>query len=112
MYVPLSQILHYRMIICEITVMDKCLMQPDKWVCAAGMPDPTFRRIAVMADPDVSLEIFQPVVLDNIISVANKFQNDQVLPIKDNDPFLLSKERVPLKFHSVAVLLKELASHL
>src|SRR5438093_7937286 len=101
MYVPLSQILHYRMIICEITVMDKCLMQPDKWVCAAGMPDPTFRRIAVMADPDVSLEIFQPVVLDNIISVADQFQNDQVLAMRDNERFLLSQRRVALEIQSV-----------
>src|SRR5947199_9494083 len=96
MYVPLSQILHYRMIICEITVMDKCLMQPDKWVCVAGMPDTTFRRRAVMADPDVSLEIFQPAVLDNIISVADQFQNDQVLAMTDNERLVLSLRRLAL----------------
>src|SRR5947208_17151872 len=101
MYVPLSQKLHYRMIICKITVMDKCLMQPDKWVCAAGMPDPTFSRISVVADPDVGFEVFQSVILYNIISVADQFQNDYVLAMRDNERYLLSHYHIALEIHPV-----------
>src|SRR5438876_11529258 len=96
------------MIVRKITIVDKRLVQSDKRVCTARMPDPAFRRIAVVADPDVSLEIFQPVVLYNIISVADQFENDQVLAVRDNECFLLAERRVVLEVEPVAVLVDEL----
>ena len=79
------------MVIRKVTVVDERLVQSDKRVCTAGMPDPALRRIAVVADPDVSLEIFQPVILYNIISIPDEFENDQVLAVRDNERFLLSE---------------------
>src|SRR2546428_3789840 len=108
MDVPLSQILHYRMIIRKITIVDKRLVQSDKRVRATRMPDPALRWIAVVADPYVSLEIFQPVILYNIISVADQFENNQVLPVRDNECFLLAERRVVLEVEPVAVLVDEL----
>src|SRR6266699_1665684 len=108
MDVSLRQILHYRMIIRKITIVDKRLVQSDKRVCTARMPDTALRRIAVVANPYVSLEIFQPVVLYNIISIADQFQNDQVLAVRDNECFLLAQRRVVLEVETVAVLVDEL----
>src|SRR5882762_2129107 len=112
MDVPLCQILHYRMIIRKITIVHKRLVQSYKRVGAAGMPDTALRRIAVMADPDVSLEIFQPVILYNIISVADQFENDQVLAVGNNECFLLAQRRVVLEIEPVAVLVDELVLEL
>src|SRR5439155_11299867 len=112
MDVPLCQILHYRMIVREITVVDECLVQSDKRVRAARMPDPAFRRIAVVANPDISLEIFQPVILYNIISIADQFENNQVLAVRDNECFLLAQRRVVLEVETVAVLVNELVLEL
>src|SRR3989442_15138553 len=112
MDVSLRQILHYRMIIRKITIVDERLVQSDKRVCTAGMPDSAFRGIAVVADPDVSLEIFQPVVPYNIISVADQFENDQVLAVRDDECFLLAQRRVVLEVEPVAVLVDELVLEL
>src|SRR6266567_7350010 len=112
MDVPLRQILHYRMVIRKITIVDKRLVQSYKRVRAARMPDPALRRIPVVANPDVSLEILQPVVLYNIISVADQFENDQVLAVRDNECFLLAQRRVVLEVEPVAVLVDELVLEL
>src|SRR5438445_6914449 len=112
MDVPLRQILHYQMIIRKITIVHKRLVQSDKRVRSAGMPDTALRRIAVVADPYVSLEIFQPVVLYNIISVADQFENDQVLAVRDNECFLLAQRGVVLEVEPVAVLVDELVLEL
>src|SRR5437016_12010664 len=108
MDVPLRQILHYRMIIRKVTVVDKRLVQSYKRVGAAGMPDPALRRIAVVANPYVSLEVFQPVVLYNIISIPDQFENNQVLAVRDNECFLLAQRPVVLEVEPVAVLVDEL----
>src|SRR2546428_10316047 len=97
MDVSLGQILHYRMVIRKITIVDKRLVQSDKRVCTARMPDPALRRIAVVADPNVSLEVFQPVVFYNVISVADEFENDQVLAVGNDECFLLAERRVVLE---------------
>src|SRR5437660_12253301 len=112
MDVPLSQVLHYRMIVRKVTVMDKRLVQSYKRVRAARMPDTALRRIPVVADPDVSLEILQPVVFYNIISIPDQFENNQVLAVRDNECFLLAQRRVVLEVESVAVLVDELVLEL
>src|SRR2546428_1415802 len=112
MDVSLGQILHYRMVIRKITIVDKRLVQSDKRVCTAGMPDPALRRIAVVANPYVSLEIFQPVILYNIISIPDQFENNQVLTVRDNEGFLLAQRRVVLEVEPVAVLVDELVLEL
>src|SRR5439155_27134787 len=100
------------MVIREITVVDKRLVQSDKRMCTARMPDPAFRRIAVVANPDVSLEIFQPVILYNIISIPDQFEYNQVLSVRDNECFLLAQRRVVVEVESVAVLVDELVLEL
>src|SRR5437016_6145682 len=100
------------MIIRKVTVVDKRLVQSYKRMRAARMPDPTLRRIAVVANPDVSLEILQPVILYNIISVADQFENDQVLAVGNNECFLLAQRRVVLMVEPVAVLVDELVLEL
>src|SRR3989440_10825005 len=112
MDVPLCQILHYRMIIGKITIVHKRLVQSDKRVCTARMPDTPLRRIAVVANPYVSLEIFQPVILYNIISIPDQFENNQVLTVRDNECFLLAQRRVVLEVELVAVLVDELVLQL
>src|SRR5207253_6663840 len=112
MDVSLRQILHYRMIIRKITIVHKRLVQSDKRVCTARMPDTALRRIAVVANPDVSLEIFQPVIFHNIISIADQFENNQVLTVRDNECFLLAQRRVVLEVEPVAVLVDELVLEL
>src|SRR5438876_11932671 len=108
MDVPLRQILHYRMIIRKITIVDERLVQSDKRVCTAGMPDPALGRVSVVANPYVSLEVLQPVILYNIISISDQFENDQVLAVRDNECFLLAERRVVLEVEPVAVLVDEL----
>src|SRR6266702_2840017 len=100
------------MIIRKITIVDKRLVQSDKRVCTARMPDPALRRIAVVANPHVSLEIFQPVVLYNIISIPDQFENNQVLTVGNNERFLLAQRRVVLEVEPVAVLVDELVLEL
>src|SRR5712664_467433 len=112
MDVSLCQILHYRMIVGKITIVDERLVQSYKRMCTAGMPDTALRRIAVVADPYVSLEIFQPVILYNIISIANQFENNQVLAVRDDECFLLAQRRVVLMVELVAVLVDELVLEL
>src|SRR5439155_11014309 len=112
MDVPLCKILHYRMIVRKITIVDERLVQSYKRVRAARMPDPALRWISVVADPDVSLEIFQPVILYNIISIPDQFENDQVLAVRDNECFLLAERRVVLEVEPVAVLVDELVLEL
>src|SRR6266436_4117069 len=99
-------------IIRKITIVHKRLVQSDKRVRSAGMPDTALRRITVVADPDVSLEIFQPIILYNIISVADQFENNQVLTVRDNECFLLAERRVVLEVEPVAVLVDELVLQL
>src|SRR5439155_3642198 len=112
MDVPLRQILHYRMIIRKITIVDKRLVQSDKRMCTARMPDPALRRVSVVTDPYVSLEIFQPVILYNIISIPDQFENNQVLTVRDNKRLLLAQRRVVLQVETVAVLVDELVLEL
>src|SRR5437667_12005445 len=100
------------MIIRKITIVHKRLVQSDKRVCTAGMPDPALRRIAVVANPDVSLEILQPVILYNIISITDQFENNQVLAVRNNECFLLAQRRVVLEVEPVAVLIDELVLEL
>src|SRR5205823_855744 len=101
MDVSLGQILHYRVVVRKVTVVDERLVQSYKRVGAARMPDTALRRVSVVADPDVSLEILQPVVLYNIISVADQFENDQVLTVRNNECFLLAQRRVVLAVETV-----------
>ena len=79
------------MVVREITVVYKCLMQPDKGVRAAWMPDPALRRITVVADPNVGLEVLKLIVLYNVITIAYEFQNDQVLAVRHDECFLLAQ---------------------
>src|SRR3989449_4818743 len=100
------------MVIRKVTVVDKCLVQSYKRVGAAGMPDTALRRIAVVANPYVSLEICQPVVLYNIISISDQFENNQVLAVRDDECFLLAERRVVLEVETVGVLVDELVLEL
>src|SRR2546426_12751781 len=100
------------MIIRKITIVDKRLVQSDKRVCTARMPDTALRWIAVVANPYVSLEILQPVILYNIISIPDQFENDQVLAVRDDECFLLAQRRVVLEVEPVTVLIDELVLEL
>src|SRR2546428_14168951 len=100
------------MIIRKITIVDKRLVQPDKRVCTARMPDTALRWIAVVANPYVSLEILQPVILYNIISIPDQFENDEVLAVRDDECFILAQRRVVLGVEPVAVLVAELVLEL
>src|SRR6266849_7719835 len=112
MDVPLCQILHYGMIVRKITIVDERLVQSDKRVCTAGMPDTALRRIPVVADPDVSLEILQPIVLHHVIPIPDQFENNQVLSVRNDECFLLSQRRVVFMVEPVAVLVDELVLEL
>src|SRR6266704_1175798 len=100
------------MVIRKITVVDERLVQSYKRVCTAGMPDSALRRVAVVANPYVSLEVFYPIIFYNIISIPTQFENDQVLSVRDNECFLLAQRRVVLQVETVAGLVDELVLEL
>src|SRR6266487_260419 len=95
------------MIIRKITVMHQRLMQPHERMRAAWMPDPAFRRIPVMANPYVSLEIFQLVVSYNIIPKTHELQYDHVFPMADHEGLLLAERGIILLIQSVRVLVEK-----
>ena len=87
--VPLCQVGADRCIIGKIAIMDECLVHPNEWVGTAGMPDFPFRRIAMMPDPNVGVEIFQPVIANHIIAVADHLEHEQVFPVRQHEsPFV------------------------
>src|SRR5438128_11838538 len=95
------------MIIRKITIMHQRLMQPHERVRAAWMPDPALRRIPMMTNPHVSLEILQFVVSYNIIPVTHQFQYDHVFSVGDDEGLLLAQRRVILLIQSVRVLVEK-----
>src|SRR6266571_698705 len=100
------------MIIRKIPIMHQRLMQTHEGVRASGMPDPALSRIPMMSDPDVSLEIFQPVIPDNIIPITHQLQYNHVFSMADNEGLLLAQRRVILLIQSVRVLVEKFIPNL
>src|SRR2546425_12188912 len=95
------------MIIRKITIMHQRLMQTHKRMRATGMPDPSLRRIPMMTNPDMSLEILQPVIPYNIITITHQLQDNHVFPMADNEGLLLTQRRVIQLIQSVRVLVEK-----
>src|SRR6267143_2372882 len=95
------------MIIRKITIMHQRLMQPHKRMRAPWMPDPALRRIPMMTNPDMSLEILQPVIPYNIVPKTHQLQYNHVFSMADNEGLLLAQRRVILLIQSVRVLVEK-----
>src|SRR5439155_8065196 len=100
------------MIVRKITIMHQRLMQPHKRMRTTGMPDPALRRIPMMPNPDMSPEIFQSVIPDNIIPVTHELQYNHVFPMANNEGLLLAQRRVILLIQSVRVLVEKFIPNL
>src|SRR2546427_7967678 len=99
------------MIIRKITIMDQRLMQPHKRMRTTRMPDPALRRIPMMTDPYVGLEIFQLVVSYNIIPVTHQLQHNHVFPMADNEGLLLAERGIIVLIQTVRVLVEKFIFH-
>ena len=68
-------------IIGEVSVVHQGLVHADERVSATGMPHLTFRRIAMVPDPDMGTQVFQPVIAHDIIAIANHLEDEHVFPV-------------------------------
>src|SRR5207249_2214369 len=100
------------MIIRKITIMHQRLMQSHERVRAAWMPDPALRRIPMMTNPDMRLEILQPVIPYNIIPKTHELQHDHVLSMGDHEGLLFAQRRVILLIQSVRILVEKFIFYL
>ena len=76
--VSLTQILGHRMVVGKIPVVDKGLVESNKWMCAGRVPNPTLGRVPLMSDPDVGLEVVKLVVLDHLFGISHDLQNKKI----------------------------------
>ena len=84
-HAALPQVLRDRVVVREIAVVDQRLVQPDKRMRPAGMPHPAARRVALVADPDVGLLLFEPVVARHLLGVADALEDHQVAAVREDE---------------------------
>ncbi len=59
---------------------------------AARMPDLALGRIAMVADPDMGVQVFESVIANHVITVTDHLEHDHVLAVgEDEGPFLAGR---------------------
>ena len=101
--VALQQVLRDRVVVGEVAVVHQRLVQTDERVRAARMPDAALRRVALVGDPDVRAQVLQPVVLDDLLGVADDLEYHQVSPVRQHERPLLAERRVEAVVQANAV---------
>ena len=61
------------MIVGKVAVVDQSLIQTDERMGTTGMPDPSLGGVPLMRNPAVGLEIFQKIVLGDLLGIADDF---------------------------------------
>ena len=77
----------------------------------ARVPDPALGRIAVMADPDVSPDVFQLVGANHVVAVGDHLQDQQVLAVGEDEGSRFAGGRVKGPVETIAILEDDLILH-
>lgn len=105
--VPLCQIFGDRMVIREVSVVNERFVEPHEGVGAAWMPHSPLRRVPVMSYPDMCREVLEFVVMDDLVTISNDLEDDQVFSVRENEGFLLTERCVEFPVEGIAVLIDE-----
>lgn len=82
--VALSEIFGDGGVIGEVAIVDEGFVHANEGVGTAGVPDAPFGGVAVVADPDVGIDIFELVVADDVIGVAYHFDDEEVAAVGED----------------------------
>ncbi len=80
--ISLLQVFCHRMVVGEVPIVDKGLVQADEGMGTAWVPYPTFCGIALMGNPDVGLEVIQFVVLHHLLRITHDLQNKEISTVR------------------------------
>jgi hypothetical protein len=105
--VVLLQVFADRMVVGEIAVVHQGLVHADEGMRAAGMPDAALGGIALVGDPSVGPEILEPVVLDDLLGIADDFQDHQLRPWDRTKAFCFAQGGVKRLVQLEGVLVDE-----
>ena len=108
MVVALFQIFVYRLIVGEIAVMHQRFVERAEGMAAARMPDAAAGRIALMGQPGMGLEIIQLVIADDVLRIADDFQDHHVPAMGHDKGLFLAQRGVIMRVDLEAVLIDEL----
>lgn len=72
MDIPLGEIFANGGVVGKVAIVHQSFMKTDKRMCPTRVPDFPFGRIAVVPEPDMSMQVFQLVVADNIIAFPDR----------------------------------------
>src|SRR4030042_2323362 len=95
------------MIIGEITVMHQSFVHADEWMGSSRVPDPPFRRIALMSDPAVCLEILQKIILGHLFRISDDLEDHHIPPVREDERLLLSQGGIVLMVYPIRILIDE-----
>ena len=90
----LTQVLHYAVIVREVTVVNKCLVHANERVGTGRMPDTAFGGIALVGNPYLRLKIFQAVIMHHVLSIAHHFEYHQVTRMRKHESPFFAQRRV------------------
>ena len=105
---PLCEIARDRGVVRKIAVMDESFVHADEGMGAPGVPHPSLRRIAVVADPNVRAKVLEAVGSDDVLSVADHLQDEHVLSVGEDERALLPSRGVELPVQTVGILVDDL----
>ncbi len=88
--VPRRQVLADRGVVGGVAVVHQRLVETDEGTRAAGVPDPPPGRVAVVPDPDVRVQVLEPVMADHVVAVADHLEHRRVLPVREHERPLLA----------------------
>jgi hypothetical protein len=74
--------------------MDKGFIETHEGVSAARMPDAAFSGIALMGNPNVSLEAFQLVVLGDLLRITDDLEDHHVSSVREDKGPLVAQRAV------------------
>ena len=106
--VSLLEIFADRLVVGKIAIVHERLVECAERMAAAGMPDPAARRIALVGEPCVGLEIIQLVVPDDVFGITNDLQDHHVPAMGHDKGLFLSERSVVPRVDSEAVLIDKL----
>ena len=82
------------MVVGKIAVVHERLIHTDERVRTAGVPHAALGGVALVGDPDVGFKIFELVVLDVLLGVANQLEHQLVAAMREHEGALLAQRGV------------------
>ena len=110
--VVLAKVFTDGMVIGKVPVVYQGFIQPDERMGPPGVPDPPPRGISLVGDPDVGLEIFEPVILRGLLGIPDDLQDHHVPAVREDERPLLAEGGVKTPVQLETVLEDELVFHL